>query len=82
MTAGIGHNRGPALQPGAGFRKHAWGRARTALLGNRLPLQVIRARVRRAEALGLSYPVYASALKGPGAILWAFCSPATGWVCA
>ena len=60
--AGIGHNRGP----GTGRQRHCWKRSRAALLNNKLPLQVIRSRVRRAEALGLSYPQYASALMGAG----------------
>ena len=60
--AGIGHNRGP----GTGWRRHCWTRARAELLNNKLPLQIIRARVRRAEELGLTYPQYASALMGSG----------------
>ncbi|MEO1688747.1 MAG: hypothetical protein AAFU61_12660 [Pseudomonadota bacterium] len=68
---GIGHNKGPALEPGHGFRKVAWGKARAALLP-RLPLEVLKRRVKRAQELGLAYPAYASILAGTGRDVVAF----------
>ncbi len=57
---------------GRGFRKVAWAKARADLLGNKVPLQIVRMRVRRAEELGLSYPQYASVLMGTGRDITAF----------
>jgi len=57
--SGIGHNGGPSMEPGFGFRKLAWGKARQALLPS-LPLEVVRIRVKRAERLGLPYKTYAT----------------------
>ena len=62
---GIGHNQGPSLDGGAGFRRFAWKRARRELFP-RLPLEVLKRRVRRAQELGLEYPAYASVLLGTG----------------
>lgn len=59
MSAGIGHNGGPSMEPGFGFRKHAWKRARQTLLPV-LPLQIVRIRVERARRLGLDYRTYAT----------------------
>lgn len=56
---GIGHNKGPTLEAGFGFRRHAWGKARRDLLP-RLPLEVVRLHVARAKRLGLDYSTYAS----------------------
>ena len=56
---GVGHNKGPSLEAGAGFRKVAWTKARAALLPA-LPLEVVRLRVKRAERLGLPYKTYAT----------------------
>ncbi|MEM7176870.1 MAG: hypothetical protein AAGD47_15035 [Pseudomonadota bacterium] len=71
ILPGIGHNRGPSLDPGRGFRKHAWKKARADLMP-RLPLEVVRRRVARAKALGLDYPQYASILLGTGRDIVAF----------
>ncbi|QXT40714.1 hypothetical protein [Gymnodinialimonas ceratoperidinii] len=57
--AGIGHNGGPSMAAGHGFRKVAWSRARAALLPS-LPLEIVRLRVKRAERLGLPYKTYAT----------------------
>lgn len=57
--SGIGHNNGPTMEPGFGFRKLAWGKARRALLPT-LPLEVVRLRVARAKRLGLPYKTYAT----------------------
>jgi hypothetical protein len=55
----IGHNNGPSLEPGFGFRKHAWGKARKSLLKT-LPIEILRVRVARARRLGIDYSTYAS----------------------
>lgn len=62
---GIGHNQGPPLHAGHGFRVHAWKKARAKLMP-KLPLEVLKRRVARAKALGLAYPAYASILLGTG----------------
>jgi hypothetical protein len=56
---GPGHNGGPPLAPGTGWRLHCWRRARADLLPH-LPLEVLRGRIRRAAELGLDYRTYAS----------------------
>ncbi|MBY4893208.1 hypothetical protein KUL25_10570 [Rhodobacteraceae bacterium N5(2021)] len=56
---GMGHNKGPSMEAGAGFRRVAWSKARAALLPS-LPLEVVRLRVKRAERLGLPYRTYAT----------------------
>lgn len=68
---GIGHNRGPSAE-GAGFRAHCWRIARAELLGPRLPVEVVRAQVRRAKALGLDYKTYAGVRATTGRDLVAF----------
>jgi hypothetical protein len=57
--SGIGHNNGPTMEPGQGWRRHAWARARADLLPT-LPIEVVRLRVRRAAEIGLDYRTYAS----------------------
>ncbi|MFV0474862.1 MAG: hypothetical protein ACK5MQ_11755, partial [Pikeienuella sp.] len=61
---GIGHNSGPAQD--FGWRRYAWKQARKELIGARVPIEIVRIRVRRAAALGLAYPAYASILLGGG----------------
>lgn len=56
---GLGHNNGPSMEPGHGFRRYAWGKARADLLPQ-LPLNVIKRRVARAKEIGLDYRVYAT----------------------
>ncbi len=56
---GIGHNGGPTMQPGHGFRRVAWEKSRAALLPS-LPLEIVRIRVARAKRLGLPYRTYAT----------------------
>jgi hypothetical protein len=58
-AAGIGHNNGPTMESGHGWRRHAWTRARAELLPT-LPIEVVRLRVKRAAAIGLDYRAYAS----------------------
>ena len=69
--SGIGHNGGPAMEPGHGFRKLAWRKARRALLPA-LPLEVVRVRVARAERLGLPYRTYATIRATAGRDIVAF----------
>ena len=69
--SGMGHNGGPTMEPGYGFRKLAWGKARAALLPS-LPLEVVRIRVKRAERLGLPYRTYATIRATSGQDIVAF----------
>lgn len=62
-SPGIGHNSGII---GQGWRRFAWKKARKDLVAARVPLEIVRIRVRRAERLGLTYPQYASVLMGSG----------------
>ena len=48
---GIGHNQGPTMEQGGAWRSYAWGRARKELLP-RMPIEIVRRRVRRPEGLG------------------------------
>lgn len=65
MTPGIGHNSGLVDEPGRSWRKHVWTRARADLLP-KLPIEVIRLRVKRAAQLGLPYKTYASVRASTG----------------
>lgn len=56
--AGIGHNSGLIEEPGQTWRTHVWRKARNDLMP-RLPIEVVRRRVRRAAELGLPYKTYA-----------------------
>jgi hypothetical protein len=67
----IGHNGGPSMEPGYGFRKLAWTKARAALLPT-LPLEVVRIRVERAKRLGLPYRTYATIRATSGTDIVAF----------
>jgi hypothetical protein len=77
--SGIGHNSGADMRGYAG-RLHRWRRARRALLGEALPVEVVRMRVRRAAALGLDYRTYAGvrAATGRDVIALLFSSNALG----
>ncbi|MHA3914480.1 hypothetical protein [Halovulum sp. GXIMD14793] len=68
---GPGHNKGPKFEPGQGWRRHCWKKARRDLIGT-VPLEIVRGRMRRAKELGLAYPQYASILKGAGRDVTAF----------
>lgn len=63
--AGMGHNGGPK-RLGRGWQRHCWAQSRKALVGKRMPIEVVRTRIRRARELGLEYPQYASILLGSG----------------
>ncbi len=69
--SGIGHNGGPSMEAGFGFRKVAWTKARTELLP-KLPLEILRVRVARAKRLGLPYRTYASFRAATGRDVVAF----------
>ena len=69
--AGLGHNLGPTIEPGASWRKHCWTAARENLLPH-LPIEVLRGRVRRAKELGLEYKTYASVRAASGHDVVAF----------
>lgn len=75
--SGIGHNQGPSMTPGAGWRRYAWGKARADLLP-KLPIEVLRGRVRRAKEMGLDYKSYAGirATTGRDVIAFLFSSNA------
>lgn len=77
--AGIGHNSGRVDEPGRAFRTYAWGKARAALLP-KLPIEVVRRRVLRAQELGLPYRTYAGlrAASGDDLIGFLFSSNALG----
>jgi len=75
--AGIGHNNGPTLEPGYGWRKHSWTKARGALLP-KLPIEVVRLRVKRAQALGLPYKTYAGIRASTGHDLVGFLFSSNG----
>ncbi len=65
MTHGIGHNSGRVAEPGQSWRRHVWTRARADLLP-KLPIEVIRLRVKRAAELGLPYKTYAGVRAATG----------------
>ncbi|MFM7332958.1 MAG: hypothetical protein ACKO1H_00875 [Tabrizicola sp.] len=67
----IGHNGGPSLEGGVSWRKHCWSAAREQLLPT-LPIEVVRTRVRRAQALGLDYKTYAGVRAATGHDVVAF----------
>lgn len=63
--SGIGHNNGPSMERGFGWRKTAWEKARAELIPN-LPIEILRRRVNRAKELGLPYRTYASVRASTG----------------
>ena len=79
--SGIGHNRGPSMDAGFGFRRLAWQKARADLLPV-MPMEIVRARVARARALGLPYRTYASirVATGEDIIAFLFSSNALGLI--
>ncbi len=72
-----GHNNGPSMATGVRFRKLCWNKARAELLP-KLPIEVIRRRVKRARELGLDYKSYASirATSGHDVVAFLFSSNA------
>jgi len=66
----IGHNGGPGTG-GGGWSRYCWGRARADLFP-KLPLEVVRLRVKRAAEIGLDYRTYAGIRATTGHDLAAF----------
>ena len=72
MTApGPGHNGGPGLERGQSWRVQCWRVARADLLP-KLPVEVVRLRVKRAAEIGLDYRTYAGVRAATGHDLIAF----------
>lgn len=68
---GIGHNNGPSMDEGRAWRVHAWTRAKAQ---EKLPVEIVRMRLRRAAELGMPYRAYAairaSAGRDPAALVF------------
>lgn len=62
---GIGHNGGPPLDRGGAWRAFCWRRA-SAQAWRPPPREVALARLRRAEALGMTYRQYTAVLLDRG----------------
>lgn len=69
--SGPGHNGGPTLEAGQSWRRHCWRAARADLMP-KLPLEVVRLRVKRAAEIGLDYRTYAGVRAATGHDLVAF----------
>lgn len=67
----LGHNGGPTMEAGAAWRAHCWRKARADLLPH-LPIEVVRARVKRAVELRLDYKTYAGVRATTGRDIVAF----------
>ena len=63
QVSGVGHNQGPRLY--TGWQLYCWRRAHEAVWKNP-PIEVVRLRLRRAKALGMSYREYASIVLDTG----------------
>lgn len=70
MKPGPGHNDPPGVPNG--WARHCWSRARAELIGERMPVEMLRIRMARARELGLSFPQYRSILLGGGRDVTAF----------
>ena len=64
-SPGLGHNRGPPLDPGAGWRAFCWRKAH-AQAWKTPPREVALARLGRAQALGMTYRQYTAVLLDRG----------------
>ena len=62
---GLGHNQGPPLDPQASWRHFCWKKAH-GRAWKTPPREIALARLARAEALGISYREYTSALLDRG----------------
>jgi len=65
MPRGIGHNRGPPLDPGAEWRSFCWKKA-CARAWKTPPREIVVARLARARALGMTYRDYTAVLLDRG----------------
>ena len=64
-SVGIGHNGGPPLDRGAGWRHFCWKKAHTRAWKTP-PREIALARLARAEALGMSYRAYTAIVLDTG----------------
>ena len=64
-SPGLGHNRGPPLDPGAGWRAYCWRKAH-AQAWKTPPREIALARLARAEAIGMTYRQYTAVLLDRG----------------
>ena len=65
VLAGLGHNRGPPLDEGEGWRLFCWKKAHRAAWKTP-PREIALARLRRAEALGMTYREYTAIILDRG----------------
>jgi hypothetical protein len=65
MLPGLGHNRGPPLDPDGGWRLYCWRKAH-AQAWRTPPREIALGRLARAEAVGLSYREYTAILLDRG----------------
>jgi hypothetical protein len=65
VPAGVGHNRGPPLDPGVDWRKFCWKKAHTRAWKTP-PREIALARLDRAQTLGMSYREYTAVLLDRG----------------
>jgi hypothetical protein len=65
---GIGHNQGPPLDPERSWRLYCWKKAH-ARAWKVPPREIALARLRRAQALGMSYRDYTAHLLDTGELL-------------
>jgi hypothetical protein len=65
FSPGLGHNRGPPLDPGADWRLFCWRKA-YAQAWKTPPREIALARLARAQALGMTYRQYTALLLDRG----------------
>lgn len=65
LLPGLGHNRGPPLDEGVLWRLFCWKKAQRAAWKTP-PREIALARLRRAEALGISYRDYTAVILDRG----------------
>ncbi|MBV8937848.1 MAG: hypothetical protein JO320_00060 [Alphaproteobacteria bacterium] len=65
VPPGIGHNRGPALDAEADWRRFCWKRAH-AKAWKTPPREIALGRLARAQALGITYREYTAVLLDKG----------------
>jgi hypothetical protein len=65
VPPGIGHNRGPPLDPDQGWRLYCWKKAHAAAWRTP-PREIALARLARARALGMSYREYTAVILDRG----------------
>lgn len=65
VPPGLGHNRGPPLEAGAGWSLFCWRKAHRAAWKTP-PREIALSRLARAEALGMSYHDYTAIILDRG----------------